>query len=177
MILTMLGKSGALARRAAAALGLPNPGEVRAMRREIPEFMRLSGQTGASVALSALLAGMGLGCAAGPGYGEYLMRWQGKNIAELQADWGKPDHRYNDHLGRETLQYAYHEVIFESLSSGRRIVWWCLSDFHLGRDGRVVEATSTGNHCFPPENLAAERARQRSRGALPSDLPPADSTH
>jgi hypothetical protein len=146
------------------------------MRRETSGCMRASGTAGAGLALGALLAASATGCAAGPDYGEFLNRWQGKNRTELRADWGEPDYRYNDHRGRETLQYVYREVIFESLSSGRQVVWWCLSNFHLGEDGRIVETSSTGNHCFPPDNLAAERARRRRRGGLPPDIPPSDST-
>jgi hypothetical protein len=147
------------------------------MRRETSGYMRAGGRAGAGAALGALLAGVAVGCAAAPDYGEYLIRWQGKNNAELRADWGKPDYRYRDHRGRETLQYIYREVIFESLSSGRRVVWWCLTNFHLGRDGRVAETSSTGNHCFPPANLAADRARRQRRGGVPADVPPAEGTY
>lgn len=144
------------------------------MRRERSGCMRVSGTTGAGLALGALLAASATGCAAGPSYGEFLSQWQGKNRAELRADWGEPDYRYHDRHGRETLQYVYREVIFESLSSGRQVVWWCLTNFHLGADGRIVETSSTGNHCFAPDNLAAERERRRRRGGLPPDIPPSD---
>jgi hypothetical protein len=138
--------------------------------------MRVCGPTGASLALGALLAGTAMGCAAAPDYGEYLMRWQGKNLASLRADWGEPDYRYRDHRGRETVQYVYREEVFTSLSSGREVVWWCLTNFHLSGDGRVVETSSSGNHCFPPEDLATERERRnRRRGAVPY-VPPADAT-
>lgn len=146
------------------------------MRRETSGCMGASGPAGASVAFAALLAGSAVGCAAVPDYGEYLMRWQGKNLANLRADWGEPDYRYNDHRGRATVQYIYRETIFESLSSGREVVWWCLTNFHLSGDGRVAETSSSGNHCFPPEDLAAERERRnRRRGAVPY-VPPADAT-
>ena len=130
------------------------------MRRETSGCMRVCGPTGASLALGALLAGSAVGCAATPSYGEYLMRWQGKNLANLRADWGEPDHRYHDHRGRQTMQYVYRETISQSLSGDRQIVWWCLTNFHFDGDGRVVETSSTGNHCFPPKDLAAERARR-----------------
>lgn len=146
------------------------------MRRETSINMRASGSAGMSLALGALLAGAAMGCAAAPDYGEYLMRWQGKNLANLRADWGEPDYRYHDHRGRETVQYVYREEIFTSLSGGREVVWWCLTNFHLGRSGQVVETSSTGNHCFQPEDLAAERARRnRRRGPVPY-VPPADAT-
>lgn len=146
------------------------------MLRETSGFMRGSGPARASLALAALLAGSTAGCAAGPDYGEYLMRWQGKNRQELSADWGRPDYRYNDHRGRETLQYIYREVIFESLSSGREIVWWCLTNFHLDGGGRVVETSISGNHCFPPADLAAERARRNRRSGPAPYVPPGDAT-
>jgi hypothetical protein len=146
------------------------------MRRETSASVRASGPAGASLALGVLLAGSTVGCAAVPDYGEYLMRWQGKNLANLRADWGAPDYRYRDHRGRETVQYVYRETIFESLSSGREVVWWCLTNFHLNRDGRVADTSSSGNHCVPPEDLAAERERRnRRRGEVPY-VPPADAT-
>jgi len=129
------------------------------------------------VALSAMLAGYAAGCAAAPDYGEFLMRWQGKNRAQLLADWGKPDYRYRDHRGRDTLQYIYREVIFQSLSGGREVVWWCLTDFHMGTDETVREASSSGNHCFPPGDLAAERARRARRGGALPTVPPPDGAH
>lgn len=146
------------------------------MMRETPGMMRASDPACLSVGLWVLLAGCAAGCAAVPGYGEYLDRWRGKNRSEVIADWGKPDYRYRDHRGRDTLQYIYRETLFQSLSSGREIVWWCLTDFHLGADGKVLEVSNTGNHCFPPDDLAAERARRRRRGGVVRDVPPSDGT-
>ena len=101
-------------------------------------------------------------CASGPDYPSYLDRWTSATEARLVADWGPPDHRYRDYKGRPTLQYAYHEVLFESLSSGRRVVWWCLTNFHLDGRGRVTATSRRGNHCFPPDDLAADRAHHRN---------------
>lgn len=112
-------------------------------------------------------------CTSGPDYAVYLDRWSGATKARLVADWGPPDHRYGDLKGRPTLQYAYHEVLFESLSSDRRVIWWCLTNFHLDRRGRVAATSLSGNHCFPPDNLAADRARRRAGRSLPT-LPPSD---
>ncbi|MCZ6863664.1 MAG: hypothetical protein O7I42_25995 [Alphaproteobacteria bacterium] len=122
----------------------------------------------AAAAIAALSS-----CASGPDYAAYLDRWSSATKARLVADWGPPDHRYGDLKGRPTLQYAYHEVLFESLSSDRRVVWWCLTNFHLDRRGRVAATSLSGNHCFPPDNLAADRARRRAGRSLPT-LPPSD---
>ena len=113
-------------------------------------------------------------CASGPGYAEYLQRWQGASRAKLIGDWGPPDYRFRDHKGRQALQYIYYEVIFESLSSGRRIVWWCQTTFALGAQDLVAATTITGNHCFPPKDLAAERARRLTRRGPPPFVPPSE---
>lgn len=147
------------------------------MGLETPEILRNAGTTRAGVAFGVLLAGYAAGCAAVPDYGEYLMRWQGKNRARVIADWGEPDYRYRDHRGRDTLQYIHREVIFETLSGGRRVVWWCLTDFHIGADDRVLATSSTGNHCFAPDDLAAARARRRRGGRMLPSVPPPDGLH
>ncbi len=134
-------------------------------------------QSRAPPSARALAAAAAMGalssCASGPDYAVYLDRWTSATEARLVAGWGPPDHRYRDHRGRPTLQYAYHEVLFESLSSDRRVVWWCLTSFHLDVRGRVAAASLRGNHCFPPDNLAADRARRRAGRSLPT-LPPSD---
>jgi len=146
------------------------------MMRETSGLMRAADPAGLGVALGALLAGSVAGCAAAPNYGEYLERWRGKNRSEVIADWGEADHRYRDHRGRDTLQYIYRETLFESLSGGREVVWWCLTDFHLGANEKVQGASSTGNHCVPPDDLAAARARRQRRGGVVRDVPPSDGT-
>jgi len=146
------------------------------MMRETSGLMRAADPAGLGVALGALLAGCVAGCAAAPDYGEYLDRWQGKNRSEVIADWGEADRRYRDHRGHDTLQYITRETLFQSLSGGREAVWWCLTDFHLGANGRVLEVSSTGNHCVPPDNLAAARDRRRRRGNVVRGVPPSDGT-
>jgi len=127
---------------------------------------------------SVVLGALAVGCAAsGPDDNAYLTRWLGVNTAGLVADWGPPDYRYRDHRGRETLQYIKHQVVFEALSSGRKVVWWCLTNFHIGTVGRVETLTTKGNHCFPPEDLAGDRLRRRrGKRALPV-VPPSDGVH
>lgn len=115
------------------------------------------------------------GCAGGPDYGDYLKTWIDKPMAQLVADWGPPDYRFRDHRGRQAFQYIFHEVIAESLGQGRSIVWWCLTTFRLApADRRVAEVTIDGNHCFPPDDLAADRARRLTGPRVLPTVPPAD---
>ena len=121
------------------------------------------------------VAGVVLGaCAAGPDYSEYLSRWKGASRVQVVGDWGPPDYQYRDHKGRSAAQYIFYEVIAESLSSGRRIVWWCQTTFAFGSAGRVDEVTTTGNHCFPPDDLASDRRQRMTRRGPPPFIPPSD---
>lgn len=127
-----------------------------------------------SVAWAAFAVVAG-GCAGGADYGAYLKTWVGKPMGQLVADWGPPDYRFRDHRGRQAFQYIFHEVIAQSLGQGRSIVWWCLTTFRLAPAGqRVAAITIEGNHCFPPDDLAADRARRLTGPRVLPMVPPAD---
>jgi hypothetical protein len=127
----------------------------------------------AACVLAGAIAGLAA-CATGPDYDTYLARWIGQPRAQVIADWGPPDYRFRDHLGRDALQYIYYDELFQSLSADRRVVFWCLTTFAIGKTGTVAAVTTDGNHCTPPTDLAADRARRLTRrGPLPF-VPPSE---
>jgi len=143
------------------------------MTRAILDARSPATRAGAGACLALLAAA----CVSGPDYRAYLGRWAGQTRAQVVANWGPPDYRYHDRRGRESLQYVFHDVLAESLASGRRIVWWCLTTFHIGAGTRVEHVSIEGNHCVPPDDLAADRAQRRAgRRPLPH-VPPADRSH
>lgn len=135
------------------------------------ETRRIRGHTACVLAgaISSLTA-----CAAGPNYDAYLTRWVGQSREQVIADWGPPDYRYRDHLGRDAMQYIYYDELFRSLAGDRRIVWWCQTTFAIGASGAVEAVKIYGNHCTTPADLAGDRARRLTRRGPPPFVPPSE---